>query len=199
MLGPRATAADTARRRVARAALRLVAVLVLAALGVACGTDTESAGTTASPTASSPLALVAYQGEDVLGGKEVEFTDVLGRGKPVVLNFWAGLCAPCRAEMPSFQAVYKRYEGRITLVGVDVGPFLGLGSHEDAAALLKSLGITYPSAYAVNPAILKRYELVAMPMTVFFDASGAVVKKHIGLMTEAQLEQEFKALAASGG
>ncbi len=119
MLAPSASCADTARRTVARGALALLAVLVL--LGVACGTDTESAGTIAGPTASSPLGLVAYQGADVLGGREVDVPDVLRRGKPVVLNFWAGLCAPCRTEMPGFQAVYERYADRVILVGSTLG------------------------------------------------------------------------------
>lgn len=173
----------------------MTALLLLAPACSARGGAERNAG---SEPPSAPLALVAYQGQDVLGGSEVEFPELLMRGKPVVLNFWAGLCAPCRAEMPAFQAAYGRYADRVILVGVDVGPFLGLGSHKDAQALLVSLGITYPSAYAKDPAIMRQYELVAMPTTVFFDADGRQVKKYTGVLTEAQLEAEFQALVGAG-
>jgi thiol-disulfide isomerase/thioredoxin len=104
----------------------------------------------------------------------------------VVLNFFAGACAPCRAEMPAFQKVADEYQGRVIFVGVDVGPFTGLGTHDDAARLLKDLGIRYPAGYAVDATPLALYVL-GMPTTVVFDARGQLVTKVTGTMTEAQL------------
>src|SRR5688572_653120 len=51
-------------------------------------------------------------------GKVVRLTDL--RGKPVVLDFWATWCRPCRASMPHLDAVQKRYEDRLVVIGLSV-------------------------------------------------------------------------------
>jgi thiol-disulfide isomerase/thioredoxin len=96
------------------------------------------------------FTISAYQGEDVLGGQTVKFSKLFERGKPVILNFWAGLCPPCRAEMPGFQKVFDQVRDSVVLVGVDLGPFVGLGEHDDARRLLAELGVRYPAAFAVD-------------------------------------------------
>ena len=63
-----------------------------------------------------------YQGDIGLTSQNAQFQDLFPSDKPVVLNFWAGLCPPCRAEMPGFQRVYDEYQDRIILLGLDVGP-----------------------------------------------------------------------------
>lgn len=146
----------------------------------------RSAQNPTSPVAAGDFTLVAYQGQDVLGGDRVQFSQVRGHGKPVVLNFFASACAPCRVEMPTFQKVADEYQGRVIFVGVDVGPFTGLSTHDDAARLLKDLGIRYPAGYAVDETPLALY-VQGMPTTVVFDARGQVVTKVTGTMTEAQL------------
>ncbi len=144
-----------------------------------------------SPPPAQPttdFTLVAYQGQDVLGGDQLRFSHVLGEGKPVVLNFWAGACAPCSQEMPGLQRVADQYQGRVIFVGVDVGPFVGMGSHDDATRLLKQLGIRYPAAYAVDTTPLTLY-VQGMPTTVVFDARGQIVTKVTGTITGAELQQ----------
>ena len=76
-------------------------------------------------------------------------------GKPLVLNFWAGLCPPCRAEMPQFQVFYEEFKDQIQLVGIDIGVFAGLGSRNAVAALLRELGVTQLAGLrtAVSPQI----------------------------------------------
>ena len=104
-----------------------------------------------SGAGSAPdFRVVAYQGQDILGGDEVDFSQVFRHGKPVILNFWAGLCPPCRFEMPGFQRVYDDLGDEFTLVGVDIGPFMDLGFHDDARQFLKDFDIRYPTAYAVT-------------------------------------------------
>lgn len=142
------------------------------------------------------ITLAAYQGDALLGGKRVDLGDVIGHGKPVVLNFFAGLCPPCRAEMPGFERVYERHAGQFLLVGADVGPFVGLGSHDDAKRLLAELGITYPAGYVENNPV-EQVGIAGMPTTIVYDATGHEVTRHTGLVTEDQLEQEVIALVGS--
>jgi len=159
------------RRALATAAL---ASVLLAACGGGGGSATD-------------FAIVAYQGDNVLGGKNTMFNKVFEQGKPVVLNFWAGLCPPCRAEMPGFQKVSNEFAGKVLFVGIDIGPFVGLGNHDDATRLYKELGIQYPLAYAVDDAPLKGYNIQGMPTTVFLSQKGEVVEKVTGLVSESQL------------
>ncbi|MCH7594320.1 MAG: TlpA family protein disulfide reductase [Chloroflexi bacterium] len=102
--------------------------------------------------------------------------DLLSQGKPIVLNFWGGTCPPCRAEMPDFQAVFEEFGDQVIFLGLDVGPFTGLGTRSDAQALLQELGITYPTAYPDgNPT--RNFNIVGLPQTMFYDAQGVLVAR----------------------
>ena len=70
-----------------------------------------------------------------------------------MLNFWAGLCPPCRAEMPQFQVFYEEFKDQIQLVGIDIGVFTGLGYRNAAAALLRELGVTYPAGWTEDGSV----------------------------------------------
>lgn len=144
------------------------------------------------------FTMVAYQGQDVLGGHRVDFAHLVGHGKPVVLNFWAGLCPPCRAEMPGFQGVYDNLGSKYMMVGVDVGPYVNLGSHSDARAFLRDHHITYPAAYAVNAAPVQRYAVRGMPTTVIFDANGNIVARHTGYFAASAFRRQLQPLLANG-
>ncbi|HEX6337127.1 MAG TPA: TlpA disulfide reductase family protein [Jiangellaceae bacterium] len=182
-------------------------VLVLAA---ACGSDdaaTQPAGPPSDPNpglgreqaqgVDASFEIVAYQGSDALGGSEIDFASLLGRGTPVILNFWAAQCPPCLAEMPWFESAWQDSDGSVLLVGVDVGPFTQLGTNEQGAELLSELGITYPAAYAADDAPLREFSVTSMPTTVFFDGAGQIVDKHGGLLSEQQIRDWFATL--SGG
>jgi thiol-disulfide isomerase/thioredoxin len=142
------------------------------------------------------FGLVAYQGEGVIGTGETTFPRVFEQGKPVILNFWAGQCPPCRAEMPAFQRVADEFDGKVQFVGVDVGAFTGLGSHTDAQRLLADLGIRYPAAYATDDTAVRVYNIRSMPTTVFFDKEGRIVDQIPGLVLESQLRNLVGRLAS---
>ena len=135
--------------------------------------------------------IVAYQGETILGSKETTFGKVFEQARPVVLNFWAGNCPSCQVEMPGFQKVADELAGKVIVVGVDIGPFTGLGTHQDAVKLYTQLGIHYPLAYAVDASALQLYTVEGMPTTVFLTAKGQVVDRVTGILTEDQLRSEI--------
>jgi thiol-disulfide isomerase/thioredoxin len=126
-----------------------------------------------------------YQGQQKLGSESLNFADL--RGQPVVLNFWAGLCPPCRAEIPHFEEFYREFEGRALLLGLDVGQFTGLGNRDDAQALLRDLAVTYPAGFTLDESVMKDYQVLTMPTTVFVDANGKIFRKWSGVLDQATL------------
>ena len=171
------------------------------------GAEQETAVVSSAETPSVPSELpgdfeiAVYQGEDVLGGPSVQFSEVLAQGKPVILNLWAGLCPICRAEMPHLQEAYNTYGDRLLLVGVDVGPFVGLGTKEDALALLNELGIMYPAGTTSDASVMRDYQVLGTPTTLFVKPSGEITQRWVGLLDEDQLigfvEQLLEASSSS--
>jgi thiol-disulfide isomerase/thioredoxin len=155
----------------------------------------ESRGALPPSTALAPdFEIIVYQGEDVLGGQEVRFSEVLAQGKPVVLDMWAGLCPICRAEMPKLQEAYDKYGDRVLIVGVDIGPFVGLGSEEDGRALLDELEITFPAGTTPDATVMRDYRILGTPTTIFFKPNGEVIRRRAGIMTEDQLNEFIETL-----
>ncbi len=171
--------------------------LVLAACGQAVAAD---ATISEDPGELAPdFELTVYQGAEALGGETVQFSDVLAQGKPVVLNFWAGLCPPCRVEMPDLQALYEEFNGRILLVGVDIGPFSALGTREEGRALLKELGVTYPTGTVFEAEVVLNYRVIGMPSTYFITPQGEIVETWTGLLTEGKMTELVEALLVASG
>ena len=142
------------------------------------------------------FSMTAYHGAEALGGTSVSFDEVKAHaaGKPIVLNFWGGTCPPCRAEMPGFQNVYERHAEDVLVLGVDIGPFLGLGTRSSALRLLDELGITYPTAYAVDRNPVAQFQITGLPATYFFDGNGTLVDTAPGFINERDLETRVREL-----
>jgi len=98
--------------------------------------------------------------------------------------------------MPGFARVAGEYAGRVTFVAVDIGPYVGLGNHDDGVRQLQRTGTTDPAAYAVDRTALTEYGVVGTPTSVYFDRSGRVVRKVPSAFEESALRQEVAALAA---
>ena len=135
------------------------------------------------------LPISAYQGQDALGGEDTSLSTVVGQGKPVVLNFWAALCPPCRAEMPEFERVHEERGNEVTILGVDIGPQQRLGTREEGQALLQELGVTYPAGTTFDDSVVRGFEIFGMPTTFFIAADGTVVRKWSGILDEAKLNE----------
>ncbi len=174
------------RRRIMLGATSIVGAFYLAACGAAKG---QTAGNT------SDFKLVSYDsGSGILPSGETSFAHVRPADKPLILNFWAGDCPACRGEMPAFQNVADQYRDRIIILGVDLGVFTGLGTHQSAKNLLDELKIHYPTAYAVDDKPVRIFGIRAMPTTVFFGKSGQILTTSVGMLSESQLRSNVERL-----
>lgn len=93
------------------------------------------------------------------------------RGHPIVLNFWASWCPPCRAEADVLQAASLRYKSQGVV-------FIGIDSQTDTWAasrkFLTQHGVTYPVGRDATGAVARAYRVTGLPTTYFVDAGGRV-------------------------
>ena len=124
-----------------RAGFFLVAGLL--ALLLVCGGGSD--GDSEEKELAADFPIIVSQGQDALGGEQVAMTSLVGE-KPVVLNFWAAECPPCRAELPEFQSFHEEYGDRVLVLGIDLGQFTGQGTPEQAGNSWPSWASRYPQA-----------------------------------------------------
>ena len=105
------------------------------------------------------------------------------RGRPVLVNFWATWCTPCRQEMPLLGAADKRLRGKVAIVGVDVKD-----NRTEAVRFLADRGVDYPSAYDPDASLRGSYEFVGLPVTVVVGRDGKVVDRVTGAVTRSRLD-----------
>ena len=166
-------------------ALLAIAAVLSVVLMLSCGQSGQKA---------ADFSFTLYQGEDVLGASTVQLSDLLD--KPTVVNFWAGLCPPCREEMPHFQEFYDEFQDRINFAGVDVGQFTNLGSVEDARELLTSLGVTYPAGFTEDADVVKEY-VTGMPTTVFITPKSEIFRSWTGYLSKDKLTEITEEMLAA--
>jgi thiol-disulfide isomerase/thioredoxin len=141
-----------------------------------------------------PVAL--YQGHDVLGSSEITFSRLLG-DKPIVLNYWASNCPPCAAEMPGFQKVAQRLDGKVQFFGLDVGLYSGFGGPQDSKRELRELGITYPAGPVPDLETIRSLGVLGIPSTDFITPDGTVHRQWVGTLSETKLTELVESLLSA--
>lgn len=111
------------------------------------------------------------------------------RGKPVVLNWYASWCGPCRREIPDFQKAYDALDGEVVFLGVNLQEDAG-----QAVGLLDVFVAKYPAVLDTDGAVAVHYRIPGMPTTFFIDADGIVRASGAGLIVEEVLVQELAKL-----
>lgn len=118
-------------------------------------------------------------------GNEVHLSDF--RGTPVVLNFWASWCGPCKSEMPDFDDAAARLEGQVQFLLVNMTD----GSREtmeSAQAYLEETGISAPAYFDTSYSAAIAYGVTSLPTTYFIDAQGGAVARAMGAIDADTLQ-----------
>lgn len=123
-----------------------------------------------------------------MDGKEVKLSDFIGR--PVVINFWASWCPPCKYEMPEFEKVYQELGGDVAFLMIDLVDGQR-ETKEKGAEYVQSQGFTFPVYYDFGEAATA-YGVRSIPTTYFIDAGGYLIA---GAQTAIDAETLHKGIA----
>lgn len=164
--------------RLCRSAPAIALVLLLSACGGGAATTEPGGGTGKVVPASAPRLVAAIRSK---------------KPKPVVVNYWATWCDPCKKEMPHLVDAAKRYKRRVAFIGVNV--------EDDRAAaqdFARRYGMPFRS-YALSKADVQRAQhILGLPVTQFFGADGELAFVHQGEISAKDIEEKIRELLRVG-
>lgn len=128
-------------------------------------------------------------------GEEIQLSEL--RGAPVVINFWASWCAPCRAEMPAIQEIADRYQDQgLTVLGINATAGDSFTKAVDFIAINR---LKFPILFDYDNTVNSAYQVRSLPTTFFVDAEGMIDDIVIGgPMSEALLQTRIEKLIEVG-
>lgn len=124
-------------------------------------------------------------------GNKVKLSDF--KGKPVVLNFWASWCPPCKGEMPHFDKAYESSKNDVVFLMVDLTDG-ERETQEKAQSYIKSQGFRFPVYFDNEQQAAAAYGINAIPDTFFIDKNGNIVKAYQGAIDEETLTAGIRAI-----
>ena len=117
-------------------------------------------------------------------GKRVSLDDF--QGKPIVINFWAIWCPPCKAELPAFQGVYEEYRTEVDFLFINVLNWRG-ESKQDIKNFMDANDYSFPVYYDTKRSAEMTCEVESIPLTLFLNEEGDIVRSYSGSMSEGLL------------
>ena len=125
-----------------------------------------------------------------LDGGRIELEGL--RGRPVILNFWASWCAPCRVEMPDLISAWREHSGKgLQVLAVNL---TDQERRKDVIRFVTELGMPFPVLMDTRGKARELYALVSLPTTVFLDSTGIVRSVQSGPLTRSALAQGLEAI-----
>lgn len=121
-----------------------------------------------------------------IDGNEHKLSDF--KGKPVILNFWASWCGPCKSEMPDFNEAYDEYKDKIHFLMVNLTD----GSRETvetASSYIKEQGYSFPVYYDTMIEAANTYSVYSVPTSYFIDKKGNIIAHARGAIDRENLQK----------
>lgn len=149
-------------------------------------TQTAEAALAPAPVKGHPAPAITLNNVD---GQVVNLSDFHGR--PVLINFWATWCPPCRAEMPDFQAIHRELGDKVAIIAVNA-------TAQDEVAnvqpFMDEFGITFPVLLDTTGQVMSNYNVRGLPTTIFVDSDGVVQEVFTGAVNKAYIESKLSGL-----
>lgn len=124
-------------------------------------------------------------------GKQTKLSDK--KGKPVVVNFWASWCGPCKSEFPAFEDAYNKYGNDVEFMMINLTD----GYQEtisSAKSFIDEQDYTFPVYYDTTMSASNAYGVFSIPKTLFIDKNGNIVQNRTGTISQDTLEQNIESL-----
>jgi cytochrome c biogenesis protein CcmG, thiol:disulfide interchange protein DsbE len=183
-----ARAGRAAREHKVTTAVFAVSLAAILALGAAAATSgTATSGTGASGTATSPAPRASDRPAPAftlpaLGGSSGQVTLAGYAGRPVIINFFASWCMPCRQETPLLARYYRSAHGTVNMLGIDSND-----SQAAAVTFTRKAGVSYPLAYDPVAKAAGAFGVAELPQTFFLNARHQIVDRVFGGVTAEDL------------
>ncbi len=174
----------------AKKQVRIMALAAILAMVLAGSTIALGCSATLSPNRGAEIGNLApdFQLND-LDGQPVSLGDF--RGRPVLVNFWASWCPPCRAEMPFIQDTFadKKWADKgLVVLAVDIGE-----SPLTVSEFVNNYGLTFPVLLDITKDVSLEYHVAAIPTTLLIDRDGIIQDIRIGAFSsKTEIEESLK-------
>ncbi len=156
----------------------VILAVVAAVAAVALWGVVFRSGSSGDNLDASRFNTLTFTNEDGTQGTLADF-----EGQPLVVNFFASWCAPCRAEMPDIQSTFEQAQGKVAFVGVNAD------LTEDAwRDFVDESQVSYPTVFQPDNNIFSELGLIGMPSTVLINPDGTVAYLHSGIIDTDELK-----------
>lgn len=116
------------------------------------------------------------------------------RGQPVLINFWASWCGPCRSEMPHIQAAYENHIQRgLVVLGIDQ-----MESSDSVSRFVEEFGLTFPIPMDSDGTVSAVYRARGLPTSFFVDPDGVIRATFTGPMSSGFIESQLEEIIPQG-